>query len=741
MVHRPALLALLLALMGPAAALAQDPEAEAVSALQRMLGARPKDKAPPAPGREAFLVSASNRLEQAWGAPAQVIILTRDDLLARGYRDLTEIFDDLPGIDVARPFGDAQVKPYWRGDRNTQGDPFLVLVDGREANDLWLREAQHLLHAFPLSAIERVEVLYGPTSVLYGSNAMVGLIHIVTIANQAQEGWRTWGSLEAGDLRTRAADLTQFLKRGDLRIRLSARLFNAESDERNVDAYEYTRRAYLSDTRIWSRGFLDNPGLRLEEAPRLATRAFQLWGALGGTEAGIAYLDRRSGYGVQYARDQIQAQGDWVVPAWEIHAKHVAARGPALESSTALRWRKDGFDPRSWDLEAYFDPAAGSFLNRYSHWRVENRSWSMTQDLDWWINRRWSVNAGIRWEAKTLQKAYDFGRDWAPIATAVYPEPLPPGTPAANLMQVRTAAGYLQTRWRPAEGHLAHAGLRIDRHSEFGTNASIRAGYTGRHRAWSWKLLFGQAFQEPSQRTLYGGYLQVGSDPNLRPERSSTWEGALTQELSTFRHTLGLYRVEYTDTVTYQGNLGNRTVVGLDWQGSWRPPLPGLDEAQVSAFASFFLQAQGSPRGNFGLTTRDRIGDLSDTKLWLELRVRRGPWSGTLRGRYLTGRPTVATNPVGRVPAQGTADVTFTRRIVGRFDLRLAVDNLFDRVVFHPGIHAADAGTTPGAFVTDGLGQTHWLGSGGLYDGARGFYASLLPQPGRTLRVSLQILP
>lgn len=720
---------------------AQDPEADAVAALQQALSAQGKAKSEAGTGPGTFLVSASNRLEQAWGAPAQVIILTRADLLARGYRDLTELFDDLPGVDVARPFGDAQVKPYWRGDRNTQGDPFLVLVDGREVNDLWLKEAQHALHAFPLSAIERVEILYGPTSVLYGTNAMVGLVHIITVSNQAQEGLRTWGTLETGDLATRSADVSQFYKRGDLRLRLSFRISDAEVDERNAGRYEYTRRSYLTNPRIWSRGFLDNGSLHLQDAPALSTRAFQLWGAKGGTEAGVSFLSRTSGYGMQYARDQIQAQGGWRVPTWEAYLKHVATFGSTLESSTTLRWRKDGFAPSSWDLEAYYDPSAGSFLNRFSRWRVENHAWSVTQDLDWWLSRRWSLNAGLRWETKDLQKAYDYGHDWAPIATAVYPDPLPDHTAPSNTLLVHETAAYLQARARLAEGQLLHAGLRITHQPQFGTVSTFRAGYTGRKGTWGWKLLFGQAFQDPSQRTLYGGYLQAGSDPNLRPERSSTFEGGLSQDHGSFRQSLDLYRVRYTDTVTYLGNLGARTVVGLDWQGSWRPSVPGLDEAEVAGFLSLFLKSDGEPRGNFGLTAEGRIGDLSDTKAWVELRARRGPWRASLRARHLSARPTVATNPVGQVPAQGTADLTLTRSLTSRFSLRLAVDNLFNEVVFHPGIHTADAGSVPGDFVKGPDGLTHWLGSGGLFDSQRGFYTSLMPQPGRTFRIALVLHP
>src|SRR5690242_11025446 len=73
------------------------------------------------------VVSASNTREKLADAPATVIVLTRADLAQRGYTELSEILDDLPGMDVVRPYGDTYLKNYWRGYRNTIGDPFLLL--------------------------------------------------------------------------------------------------------------------------------------------------------------------------------------------------------------------------------------------------------------------------------------------------------------------------------------------------------------------------------------------------------------------------------------------------------------------------------------------------------------------------------------------------------------------------------------------------------------------------------------
>src|SRR5262249_5355135 len=56
------------------------------------------------------VVSASNRPENRPEAPATVIVITREDIRERGYTELSEILDDLPGMDVIRPYGDTYFK-------------------------------------------------------------------------------------------------------------------------------------------------------------------------------------------------------------------------------------------------------------------------------------------------------------------------------------------------------------------------------------------------------------------------------------------------------------------------------------------------------------------------------------------------------------------------------------------------------------------------------------------------------
>src|SRR5207344_324211 len=121
----------------------------------------------------------------------------------RGYLNLSEILDDLPGMDMVRPWGDTFLKDYWRGYRNTIGEPFLILLDGVVFNHLYFNTAEVGLTTFPLSNVERVEVVYGPASSVYGPNAFMGVINVITRPETPAPGATHHVSLTAGSSRTR----------------------------------------------------------------------------------------------------------------------------------------------------------------------------------------------------------------------------------------------------------------------------------------------------------------------------------------------------------------------------------------------------------------------------------------------------------------------------------------------------------------------------------------------------------
>ncbi len=126
-----------------------------------------------------FVTSVSKKAEDIKLTPGTVVVITEEQIRDRGYADIEALFSDLPGFDISRLYGLFYSNVYQRGYRATNADRTLLLVDGVEDNDLW-NNVFYLGAQYPLSNIQQVEVIYGPASTIYGPNAFVGVINIIT---------------------------------------------------------------------------------------------------------------------------------------------------------------------------------------------------------------------------------------------------------------------------------------------------------------------------------------------------------------------------------------------------------------------------------------------------------------------------------------------------------------------------------------------------------------------------------
>lgn len=148
------------------------------------------------------VISASKFIQSSSHAPSAVQVLTAEDIHRHGWRTLAEALDSLPGLYAStdRAFGFVGARGFMvPGDYNMR---FLLLLDGQPLNDN-LYDQANLGHEFrvDMALIERIEYVPGPGSSIYGSNAMFGVINVITrsakslptlsIGTQLQsDGWR-----------------------------------------------------------------------------------------------------------------------------------------------------------------------------------------------------------------------------------------------------------------------------------------------------------------------------------------------------------------------------------------------------------------------------------------------------------------------------------------------------------------------------------------------------------------------
>ena len=151
----------------------------------------------PQPPMEIMVVTASGFERKLVDAPASVTVVTREELQNKPYAGLADALRDIEGIDV----GSGQDK---NGNisitmRGLPASYTLILVDGRRQSDVGNIGPNNFgnsqfMYMPPLEAIERIEVVRGPMSTLYGADAIGGVVNIIT--RKSLDSWH--GSVTLG---------------------------------------------------------------------------------------------------------------------------------------------------------------------------------------------------------------------------------------------------------------------------------------------------------------------------------------------------------------------------------------------------------------------------------------------------------------------------------------------------------------------------------------------------------------
>lgn len=127
------------------------------------------------PVREQITVTASGREQSGFETFQAVSSLDTLELTARPQPSLGEVLDGQPGV-AKRSFGPGSSRPVLRG---FDGDRVLILKDGIRTGSLSSQSADHG-ESFDLLNLERIEVVKGPATLLYGSNAIGGVVNAIS---------------------------------------------------------------------------------------------------------------------------------------------------------------------------------------------------------------------------------------------------------------------------------------------------------------------------------------------------------------------------------------------------------------------------------------------------------------------------------------------------------------------------------------------------------------------------------
>lgn len=185
--------------------------------------------------------SATNMIESKSSSPATVYVITEEDIFLNGYTNLLEALESVPGV---TPINSSFFA--FGGQRGFLGNfsQSLIMINGREMQNLIAAET-FISHQFTTHNIKQIEVLQGPASSVYGANAFVGIINIITI-NQDKEFEGIAVEAIGGSQNTKSVGSYFRSEFKNIEINGSFKIFE-------TDGWDYSD--FVKDTNDFSEGF------------------------------------------------------------------------------------------------------------------------------------------------------------------------------------------------------------------------------------------------------------------------------------------------------------------------------------------------------------------------------------------------------------------------------------------------------------------------------------------------------
>jgi outer membrane receptor protein involved in Fe transport len=585
-------------------------------------------------------------------APSVVSALSSEDIKATGATNLVEVLESLPGVHVRyNQFGNRPLI-HFRGASATQT---LLMVNGRPMKDLvW--GFGIFWKGLPVSVIDRIEVLRGPGSALFGADASAGVINVITktasTITHAEAGVRigsfdtqqAWGQF-GGNL-------------GGFELGLTADVSSTEGHDPFISSDAN------GDSGVAPYGW-DNMDLRLSLAKehwRLMADYMRHDDLETGT-AGRGVLDtltraEDARFNLDLIYDNPQFSDNWGLD-FKLSSQHLEydsgsgfrEEAPSLAypegklNRMAAAERQMGFDLTGhYSGFASHEITLGSGYSHQDLYRVEH-----------WVN-------------------YGTGPDG---------NPLPAGGPLVDLSDTPYAFAPEKTRqiayllaqdeWQLSDDWKATIGGRYDRYSDFGGTFNPRLGLvwntTGKLTT---KLLYGQSFRPPSFLELYPVVTYAVANPGLQPEESETLDLAFGYTVNKdLRLSLNLFRYDQDNMITFNRTLsqyqnsGQHITNGVEVEAWWQV------NRQLRLSGNFSWSDHGDEANHYyGVPNQEAY-------LRLDWDINRD-WKFNLQSNWVGERERRTSDPREDLSAYLLTDATLRFTGDKHWEAAVSVRNLFD---------------------------------------------------------------
>jgi outer membrane receptor for ferrienterochelin and colicins len=593
--------------------------------------------------------SASKHLQSASDAPSSVSVVTADEIQRYGYRTLADILRSVRGFYITydRDYSFVGVRGFGRlGDWNGN---VLVLIDGHRINDNILGDA-FIGPEFPVDVdlIERVEIIRGPSSSLYGTQAFLAVINVITRKPAQLNGLEL--SFAPGSFGTYQGRATYGGQYRGVGILLSGTFHDSQGQTLFYPQF---------DSPATNNGITRNTDYESFQhiLATITFRGFTLQGMFSARDKGVPTgyfgsvfndprtlnLDNHQYFDLSYQHS--------LGENWELTAR-TSYDQARLQAPVVL---STGLPDGSTAVDTY------SFRGNW---------WDGEAKLSRSLLEKHRITLGTE-ITKNLRQ--DQGDSFANVFTS---------DPGSSTIW----AVYGQDEFTMSHKLTLSAGLRYDHYSNFGGTTNPRLGliYHVFHPS-TLKLLYGTAFRAPEPFELSPDF-GIFYDDNLHlvPEKIRSVEGVVEQELGQQITLSGsVFRNWIRDLISVETNPSDNQLV---YENGDKAVITGV-EVELDGHLANGLQGRASySYASVSVPLID--GTLGNSpqqlgKLNLSCPVVQKRLIASLDAQYTSPRLTLAANTVSGFPV---FNVTLLGHTLGKhLDLSASVYNIFDKKYYDPG--------------------------------------------------------
>ncbi|CAG9407167.1 TonB-dependent receptor domain-containing protein [Providencia alcalifaciens] len=476
---------------------------------------------------DKMIVTASGYSQQLRDAPASVTVITAEQLQNKPVRDLADAVKDVEGVSVVGSANKQDINI-----RGLSGEYTLILVDGRRQNSRESRpngsggfEAGFMP---PVEAIERIEVIRGPMSSLYGSDAMGGVINIITkkVTNE-WHGSVTTGAIiqensESGD----SMDGNFYLSGPLIKDKLGLQLYGGgdyrKEDEITDGHYKKDNKsltAKLTFTPMENQTFLLEAGRttqKREENPGKSLAEYEMRGSSKQFNKKTEIYNNRNHAALTY-------KGEWDLFHTELSV---------YQESTKRKTKTEIKNPTTKLNEYHYEARTPEITNTV----VDGKVVAFLPDN--------ILTVGGQFQHSKLKDSSLVAKD----------------TMVKTQMSVDQSALFIEDEFTATENLILTGGLRLDHHETYGNHWNPR-GYAIYHLTDEITIKGGvsQAFRAPTLREVSKGYGTsteggngiIYGNPDLKPEKSLSEEiGIAYDHESGFNASLTLFNTDFKNKLT-----------------------------------------------------------------------------------------------------------------------------------------------------------------------------------------------